>query len=193
MPDSGAIYVDLPVIVDINDHFINGFWEVSQGLTNAVTSGTYSTSTYFSGTVTATWSRNPGSKDGTCLLDLNDDLWGDLGSFSCPFEVIEYGGSLTYTPGSNTVSASINLTQIGNPVNTLQGPITFDKSTSDRFNTLTEVSPACGLDSRANFTFDKELLSRLGSPWPTGYAGYVDFADGDPTCGAGLPILDVVN
>ena len=41
MPDSGAIYVDLPVIVDINDHFINGFWEVSQGLTNAVTSGTY--------------------------------------------------------------------------------------------------------------------------------------------------------
>ena len=181
MPDSGLIYVDLPLIVDINDHYIDGFFEVSQGLTNAVTSGTYSTSTYFSGTVTATWSRSPGSKDGICVLDLNDDLWGDLGSFSCPFEVIEYGGSLIYTPGSNTVSASINLTQIGNPANTFQGPITFDKSTSDRFHTLTNRPGMWTNTAVQIFTFDKELFSRLGPPWPTGYAGYVDFADGDPS------------
>ena len=130
------IYVDLPLGVDVNGNGFDDFFEVSQGVSTAVTSGSYNTD-ISSGTVTATWSRSAGSKDGTCQLDLNDDTYGDLGTYTCPFTLLEYTGPLTYTPGSNTVSATISLTQTGNSANTLLGPVTFVKSSTDHFNTLT--------------------------------------------------------
>jgi hypothetical protein len=180
MADSGVIYVDLPPIVDANINGIIDFFEISQGVTDAVTSGTYSASTYFSGTITATWSRTAGSKNGTCVLDLYDDLWGDLGCFSCPFEVIEYDGSLTYTPDSNTISTGINLIQVGNPANTFQGPIVFDKSPTDPFNTLTNRPGTWTNTALQMLAFDKEPLFHPGQPWPTYYVGFINFADGDP-------------
>ena len=181
MGDSGTIYVILPPIVDANGNSFDDFFEVSQGVAATVPSGTYSTSTYFSGTVTATWSRSAGSKNGTCVLNLYDDLWGSLGNFTCPFELIEYTGPLTYTPGSNTVSASINLTQTGNATKTLQGPITFVKSTTDRFNTLTNQPGVWTNAALQILSFDSEIFSRGVPTWPTNYAGYVHFADGDPS------------
>ncbi|HEV2327890.1 MAG TPA: hypothetical protein VGY56_03770 [Verrucomicrobiae bacterium] len=138
MGDSGTIYVNLPAFVDANNDGFDDFFEVSQGVTNVVTSGgSYSTPTYFSGTVTATWNRAAGSANGTCVLNLNDDTWGGLGNFTCPFTLLEYTGPLAYTPGSNTISAAINLTQTGNSASTLKGPIVFIKSSTDPFNTLT--------------------------------------------------------
>jgi hypothetical protein len=179
--DSGTIYVNLPPAADANGNGFDDFFEVSQGVTNEVTSGgTYSTSTYFSGTVTATWNRNAGSANGTCVLDLYDDNWGDLGNFTCPFTLIEYTGPLTYTPGSNTVSASINLTQTGNSASTLQGPIVFTKSSTDPFNTLTNQPGEWTNASSQTLSFDSEVFSRSIPTWPTNYAGYVFFADGDP-------------
>jgi hypothetical protein len=184
MGDSGTIYVNLPPAADANGNGFDDFFEVSQGLAATVPSGTYSTSTYFSGTVTATWSRSAGSKNGTCVLNLYDDLWGSLGNFTCPFELIEYTGPLTYTPGSNTVSASINLTQTGNATKTMQGPITFVKSTSDRFNTLTNQPGVWTNAALQILSFDSEIFSRGVPTWPTNYAGYVHFADGDPSTAA---------
>jgi hypothetical protein len=181
MGDSGTIYVNLPPTVDANGNGFDDFFEVSQGVAATVPSGTYSTSTYFSGTLTATWSRAAGSKNGTCVLNLNDSLWGSLGNFTCPFELIEYTGPLTYTSGSNTVSASINLTQTGNPAKTLRGPITFVKSTADRFNTLTNQAGGWTNAALQTLSFDSEVFSRHVPTWPTNYAGYVYFADGDPS------------
>jgi hypothetical protein len=90
MGDSGTIYVNLPPVVDANGDGFDDFVEVSQGVTNEVTSGgSYSTPTYFSGTVTATWNRTAGSKNGTCVLNLYDNNWGSLGNFTCPFELLE--------------------------------------------------------------------------------------------------------
>jgi len=180
MGDSGTIYVNLPPAADANGNGFDDFFEVSQGVAATVPSGTYSTSTYFSGTVTATWSRSAGSKNGTCVLNLDDDLWGSLGNFTCPFELIEYTGPLTYTPGSNTVSASINLTQTGIATKTLQGPITFIKSTTDRFNTLTNQPGVWTNAASQTLSFASEVFSRGIPTWPTNYAGYVFFADGDP-------------
>jgi len=181
MGDSGTIYVNLPPAADANGNGFDDFFEVSQEVSATVPSGTYSTSTYFSGTVTATWSRSAGSKNGTCVLNLYDDLWGSLGNFTCPFELIEYTGPLTYTPGSNTVSASINLTQTGNAIKTMQGPITFVKSTTDRFNTLTNQPGVWTNAASQTLSFDSEVLSRGIPTWPTNYAGNVFFADGDPS------------
>jgi hypothetical protein len=184
MPDGGSIYVNLPPVVDANGNGFDDFFEVSQGVAGTVTSGSYSTSTYFSGTLTATWSRAAGSASGTCVLNLNDDLWGDLGNFTCPFTLIEYTGPLTYTPGSNTVSTAISLTQTGNSANTLQGPILFVKSTTDRFNTLTNQPGVWTNAASQPLSFDGEVFSRGIPTWPTNYAGYVYFADGDPSTAA---------
>ena len=172
-------YVYLPAFTDANGNGFDDFFEVSQGVATTVTSGYYTT--YISsGTISATWSRAAGSKDGTCQLDLVDDTFGDLGTYSCPFELIEYTGPLAYTPGANTVSANINLTQTGNPANTLQGPIAFDKSVADRFNTLTNEPGAWTNAASQTLTFDNEVFTR-DPRWPTNYAGYVYFADGEPS------------
>jgi hypothetical protein len=184
MPDGGSIYVNLPPVVDANGNGFDDFFEVSQGVAGTVTSGSYSTSTYFLGTLTATWNRAAGSSSGTCVLNLNDDLWGNLGNFTCPFTLIEYTGPLTYTPGSNTVSAAINLTQTGNSASTLQGPILFVKSTTDRFNTLTNQPGVWTNAASQPLSFDSEVFSRGIPTWPTNYAGYVYFADGDPSTAA---------
>jgi hypothetical protein len=177
----GTIYVNLPPFADANNDGINDFFEVSQGVATTVTSGYYTTDISV-GTVSATWSRAAGSKSGTCSFDLVDDTYGDLGTYTCPFEVIEYTGPLTYTPGSNTVSASINQTQTGNPANTFQGPIAFDKSTTDRFNTLTNRPGTWTNAALQMLTFDNEVFTR--DPLWHNYAGYVYFADGDPNTAA---------
>jgi hypothetical protein len=182
MSDGGTIYINLPPYVDANNNGFDDFFEVSQGVTNEVTTGgSYSTPTYFSGTVTATWNRAAGSASGTCALYLYDDYWGSLGTFTCPFTLIEYTGPLTYTPGSNTVSASINLTQTGNPASTLKGPIAFVKSSTDPFNTLTNLPGVWTNASSQTLSFDSEVFTRGIPTWPTNYAGYVYFADGDPS------------
>jgi hypothetical protein len=180
MSDGGTIYVNLPPPVDANNDDFDDFFEVSQAVTGKVTSGSYSTSTYFSGTVTATWNRNAGSASGTCVLNLYDDLWDNLGNFTCPFTLLEYTGPLTYTPGSNTVSASISLTQTGNPAKTLQGPINFIKSKTYPFNILTNQPGVWTNASLQMLSFDREIFTRGNPTWPTNYAGYVNFVDGNP-------------
>jgi hypothetical protein len=181
MGDGGSIYVNLPLGTDANNDGFDDFFEVSQGVTNAFSSGNYSTSTYFSGTVSATWNRAAGSASGTCALYLYDDTWDSLGTFTCPFTLIEYTGPLTYTPGSNSVSAAVNLTQTGNSANTLRGPIVFTKSSIDPFNTLTNQPGVWTNASSQILSFDNEIFSRQIPTWPTNYVGYVYFADGDPS------------
>ena len=70
MGDSGSIYMNLPLGFDRNNDGFDDFFEVSQGVTNATSSGNYSTSTYYSGTVSAIWNRAAGSASGTCVLTL---------------------------------------------------------------------------------------------------------------------------
>jgi hypothetical protein len=176
----GTIYVNLPSPVDANNNGFDDFFEVSQGVTTQSTSGSEYTS-LSSGTVTATWSRAAGSINGTCQLHFVDDTYGDLGTYNCPFTLLEYTGPLTYTPGSNTVSAMINLTQTGNSAKTLQGPINFIKSNTDGVNTLTNQPGAWTNASLQTLSFENRTFARGIPAWPTNYAGYVHFTDGDPS------------
>ena len=177
----GTIYVNLPLGADANGNGFDDFFEVSQGVGTTTTSGSYSTS-ISSGTVSARWSRSAGSKTGNCVFNLDDDTFGNLGDYTIQFDILEYTGPLTYTPGTNTVSARINLTQTGNPANTLAGPIIFDKSSADRFNTLTNQPGTWTNAAMQTLTFDNEILSRDLSLL-TNYYGYVYFGDGDPNTG----------
>jgi hypothetical protein len=174
----GTIYVNLPLGTDADGDGFDDFFEVAQGV-SATTSGNYSTELSSDNSITAIWSRAAGSKDGTCVIDLNDEVYGDLGDYTCPFELLEYTGPLTYTPGAGTVSAAINLTQTGNPANTLQGAVNFDKSAADQFNTLTNQPGVWTNAALQTLAFDSEIFSR-DPTWPTNYYGYVYFSDGDP-------------
>jgi hypothetical protein len=173
----GTIYVNLPAATDANGNGFDDFFEVSRGVSTTITSGSESTS-LSEGSVTATWNRSAGSANGTCQLHFDDDTYGNLGTYNCPFTLIEYTGPLSYTPGSNTVSAAINLAQTGNPANTLRGPINFIKSSTDHFNTLTNQPGTWTNAALQILSFDSEVILR-DPPWPTNYAGYFFFSDGD--------------
>ncbi|HEX5400087.1 MAG TPA: hypothetical protein VFY06_13665 [Verrucomicrobiae bacterium] len=174
----GTMALDVPN-ANANGNRFSDFFEVSQAVSGTVTSGIYNFPGLASGAVQATWNRAAGSKDGTCTLVFKSLAYGSDDTFSCPFELIEYAGPLAYAPGSNTVSAVIQLIQTGNPANTLQGPMDFDKSSTDRFNTLTNQPGTWTNAASQSLSFDSEIFSRVAT-WPTNYAGYVYFADGDP-------------
>lgn len=77
------------------------------------------------------------------------------------------------------VSGSLTLTQTGYPANQLQGPVQFVKVATNRFNLLT-LQPGVWTNATAQtLSYTTDLFSR-DPRWPTNYAGYVDFADGDP-------------
>jgi hypothetical protein len=185
MPITGTIYIDLPPLVDANGNGFDDFFEVSQGV-GASTTGRYTTA-ISTGTVTASWSRAAGSKDGSCLLDLMDSSVGDLGTFRNNFELIEYTGPLAYTPGATNVNGSVNLVQTANTNNLFQGPVQFVKSATNRFNLLTLQVGGWTNANQQTMTFQTEPFQR-DPTWPTNYYGYFQFDDGDPT----TPEIDYV-
>ncbi|NOS71672.1 MAG: hypothetical protein HOP33_17320 [Verrucomicrobia bacterium] len=175
-PIPGTMDLDLPPFTDANGNGFDDSFEVSQAA-GGTSSGEYTTAGG-GGTVSATWSRAAGSSAGTCWLHLVDDTYGNLGTFQHTFEVLEYTGPLTYTPGSNAVTGNINLTQTGNPTATLLGPVQFQKSVSNPFNELTLQAGGWTNDSSQTLTFGQEGYSR-DLTLKTNYYGYVSFADGD--------------
>lgn len=180
----GTIYVNLPAPVDANNDGFDDFFEVSQGVSTKSTSGSESTS-ISSGSITATWSRSAGSPNGTCQLHFVDDTYGDLGIYNCPFALLEYTGPLTYTPGSNTVSATVALTRTGNPANTLAGPIIFDKSSTDPSDTLTNRAGVWTNAAMQQFAFYNDLILRDPTERTNYFTYYYfEFADGDPSTAA---------
>ena len=180
-PIDGALEVSLPDFTDANGNGFDDFFEVAQGVGSALTSGHYDTA-ISSGTLTARWSRGPGSKNGTCVLSLNDSVFGALGSYSHIFEVLEYTGPLSYTPGSSNVLASLNLTQTGDPANTLEGPALFSKVTPGDHDYLV-LRDGAWTNAAAQMLplFESDLYR--DTFLLTNYYGYVEFADGDPNTG----------
>src|SRR5678816_1284562 len=124
--------------------------------------------------------RGAGSKFGTCSLHMVDDTYGDLGTFQHTFEVMEYKGPLIFTPGTNTVSGDLNLT---NDVGEIQSTLSFTKSSADPYNELTLAGGnwtnaalqtfVCG---SSDFYRDLNL--------ETNYYGFVVYDDGDLNTGA---------
>ncbi len=183
---SGTLNITLPMDTDANNNRFPDFFEVSLGA-NVQTTGAYSlycypvsSSTEY-GSINATWTRSPGSYTGTYQWDtfnLSGPLpYGDwYGTFTGTFKILQYTGTMTYTPGSPNVTATINLTQTGVSTNTRQGSITFVKADGDPFNSLTN-KPGILMDANSNtYNFTNHYFFRDPN-YPTNYAGYVEFDD----------------
>lgn len=178
-PITGTLLLNLPAFQDANGNGFDDSYEVAQGI-SGTSSGQYTTA-IGSGTITATWTRPAGSSAGTCVLRLVDSTFGDLGNFRHTFEVLEYTGTLTYTPGASAVSGRLDLVQTGDPASTLQGPVAFTKSNTDPYDELT-------LDNAFLTNAIAQWLD-LYEPTPlyrdlslgTNYYGPVEYNDGDPT------------
>lgn len=173
---TGTLNLDLPAFSDANGNGFPDFFEVAQS-GSGTSSGAYSLDSGAGGSVQAQWTRNAGSAGGTCRLTLQG-----FGQFTHSFELIEYSGPLMYTPGSNTVSGSVDLTQTGNSANQFQGPVTFFKNSTNRFNELTLQPGAWTNAAMETLTFLEDDYLH-DSTYPTNYYGYFDFDDGDLSTG----------
>lgn len=177
-PIYGGMEVKIPGFVDENKNGFDDFFEVQQGVSPTSTSGYYETD-FTGGTIVAHWSRAPGSSYGTCVFNLIDEIFGNLGSFTHTFQLLEFVGPLTYTPGTDEVTGVIDLVQTDNPAAFIQGPVLFSK-----------VNPNLLVLRPGFWTNDSgltlELLERQvlrDTTLKTNYYGVVIFADGDPATG----------
>jgi hypothetical protein len=173
----GTISLTAPTAADVNNNRFPDFFEVSLPTSGVPSYGSYS---YFDpflgseyGSISATWTRSAGSKNGTCSMTFSDPYWG---TFVSSYEILEYTGSLSYTPGSNTVTGSISLAQTGNPANTRQGSVQFAKSDTNRFDSLV-IQPGIWNDASATLNYFTNHYFFRDEGFPTNYAGYVEFDD----------------
>jgi hypothetical protein len=174
----GEIDIDAPLSKDVNQNGFADFFEVSQSVSGTTTGLLSIPLLGDSGTVKATWSRAAGSKDGTCTLQLTSRQFGQLPTFAHTFELIEYAGGLSYTPGTNRVTGTVDLRQTGDPQNRLVGPVEFVKSGADPYNQLELQAGTWTNALSEQMTFLTDSYSREAK-WPTNYFGYLEFDDGD--------------
>jgi hypothetical protein len=177
----GTLALDVPMSADVNDDGFWDFFEVAQGV-NAPSTGQYNFGSYGSGTVRASWSRAAGSRSGTCVLDFRVNQFQSLAVFTHAFELLEYTGPLSYTPGSNAVSGNVALTQTDNATSQLNGPVQFTKVPADKYNQLRLLAGAWTNELEQVLSFPLNYLER-DARWPTNYYGWLEFDDGEPNTG----------
>ena len=178
---------------DNNNNRYPDFFEVSRSM-SATSFGSFSAggAAGVSGAVTATWTRAAGSRTGNVTLRLDDNQFY-YGTFHHTFEILEYTNVVSYTPGSNTVSGSVNLAKTGAATQTFKGPVAFVKTPGNRFNELT-IQPSVWTNSVTGiWPLTNHIVSR-DAAWPTNYAAEVEFDDdGEPgtMCPYGLWMLSI--
>lgn len=184
----GLLNLDVPVLGDANGNGFEDFFEVSQPGSGS-TSGVYQFD--YEGVVrgvSANWSRAAGSAFGTCVITLQG-----FGTFTHTFQILEYTGPLLYTPGATTVSGTLHLEQTGSPETTLDGSLSFVKSTETPFDDLTLSAGTLTNAALQTLSFYDDTYGR-DPDWATNYYGYLEFADGDPNTGEedyGLWVLSI--
>ena len=172
----GTIYLNVPDTGDADGDGFNDFFEVSRAV-SASSSGTYSIPGLgLSGTVQANWGRSAGAHLGTCVLALKYSGSYTFDTFTHTFELMEYTGPLTYTPGSNTVSCSLSLTQTDYSWFQMGGSAQFVKVAANRFNQLTLQAGTWTNESFQTLAYDYDTYYR-DTILRTNYYGYLDFYD----------------
>ena len=93
----GALAMDVPDGGDADNDGFADFFQVDHGVTNLTSQGAYDIDVYGQGSLTATWNRPAGSKDGNCTLNLKINA-GLTFTFVHSFQLLEYTGPLEFTP-----------------------------------------------------------------------------------------------
>ena len=169
-PTIGTFYLNIPDPVDANGDGFNDFFEVSQAVPAAKTSGT-SEDILGQGTVETTWTRPASSGEGTCVVNLQE--YGLV--FTHQFELFEYDGKLNYTLSGTNVAGLVDLVQTNATTNTLKGPAAFTV-----VNTNQVELQIGGWTNAANETLTYDVVESYGRQ-DNLYYGFVDFTDFDPS------------
>jgi hypothetical protein len=127
------VQLDLPT-TDSNGDGILDIVDTTRAVSSA-TAGTYEND-WGQQVIKAVWNRGEGLTQGTCDITLKDSILGDLGPFHNTFEVVQYEGTVKYTPGSNNVATSMLLTKVGDASFQFEAAMSFIKSATNRFDEL---------------------------------------------------------
>jgi hypothetical protein len=177
---TGQIYFDTPPPSDTNDDGFDDFYQVAQAVPSTVTQGEFFTAVD-NGTVTATWGREAGSSTGSCSVQLTAKTFGQLGTFTFTFELLTYKGVLNYTPATNPITGSLNLTNVESASNLLTGPVTLTRADgAKRFNNLTLQAGTLTNAQSQVLSYQAQQIQRDVNR-NTNYYGFMIFADGDLT------------
>ena len=174
----GYILLPIPIVGDVNGNGYADFFESGRSVNSATTSGSYSLSLWGSGALEATWSRAAGSSWGSCVLKFKFPSNPNLTwlTFDLSFQLLEYSGPVSYAPGVTAVSGRVELIQTDKPESRLGGPVTFIKTTTNRFNALMLQPDTWTNAAQQSLTYTNELFER-DAQWPSNYFGYVIFDD----------------
>ncbi len=126
-PFEGTLYVNVPFIGDSNANRFNDFYEPEQAVPKVSTFGGYDDGVN-QGNARFDWSRDSGSRTGTCVVSL-DFLQGV--TFTHNFELIELKGKLTYTRVGTNITSNVLLTNLADPTNLITGPLNFSLTSSN--------------------------------------------------------------
>ncbi|MBI4326824.1 MAG: hypothetical protein HY674_16410 [Chloroflexi bacterium] len=160
-------YLDTPFTDEDNNGLIDDF-EVSRSI-SGTTTGVYEDWAFGESPLQATWIRAANSKNGTCRL-----TFPDLGlTFNHTFEVIEYAGTLSYTNAGANISGAVQMTQVQDADNKLEGTLALTKENAN----LLPVTPGSWTHSSGKIlAYQATDLERF----QTNYLAYLLFDDGEP-------------
>jgi hypothetical protein len=131
----GTLVVNVPDGGDANTNGVPDFFEVSQSVSSTETQGEFILPDVDDqGSIRAVWSRNAGTKTGSCRLTLTSAGFGQLPEFTTTYDIFEYDGTLTYNVGSTNITGAIHLVQLESPENTLDGPLVLTRVPTNRFD-----------------------------------------------------------
>jgi hypothetical protein len=176
-PMTGDLVMNVPTDTDANANGFPDFFEVSQAVSTARTTGLFAGGVD-DGNVSATWSRAADSSVGVCRLKLTSRMFGELPEFTAQFELIEYTGPIEYVPNSANVDGTIHLVQTGTPANTLDGQVRLVRSATNRFDEVNLAAGAWTNASAQTLVFTNTIVFR-DTGLRTNYYGFIDFDDGD--------------
>lgn len=178
----GAMALDAPDAGDANGNGFPDFFEVSQAVNDLESTGILDCSSYFQFvSFEAVWHRDAGSSEGYCRISVPDpgNPFQDM-TFVHIFELIEYNGVLTYTPGFSMVTGLLSVART-DLSDSLHGSVVFEKSTNDPYHELVIQSAALTNDALQVLSLYTNTHFFHEAEFPTNYYGSVELVDGDPS------------
>jgi hypothetical protein len=166
-PVYGRFALNVPNATDKNTNGIPDFFEISQPV-SATTAGHFEDVAQ-RGDATTAWSRQAGSRNGTCLLTMD----GYNLTFTLTFEIQELNGMLNYSPTVTNINGSVQLVKDQNTNQIVSGQAIFEKTSTEslKLNAGSWINP-----SSQTLVFQEIAeLNRVNKD----YFAIFEFQDGD--------------
>ncbi|MBL9135227.1 MAG: hypothetical protein JNK85_05135 [Verrucomicrobiales bacterium] len=177
-PLLGEMALLAPDTLDGNTNGIPDLYEVAVGVPSTTLDGLW-ISDLGRGTAQATWHREAGQLRGSVKIQMTSDEFGVLPAFTHAFEILEYGGTLSYVPETNAIRGTVDLKRVGIDAQRLSGPMIFTREATNRFRQF-----AIG-ESQITNELGQVVGVSLGeverdTDYSMDFFGAMAFANGDP-------------